>query len=112
MKIKKEKLSDLESQLASSEAGEMGGDKLAAYLVGRHVADSSYSALIPATMTYDYAKQFGEVDDPILELTVPLDRVVPVTQVVKKEHFANATFFIEDEVAIVGKIEPEWVKFT
>ncbi|MGB4965619.1 MAG: hypothetical protein WBO77_00720 [Microgenomates group bacterium] len=112
MGIKREKLADLESQLASSEAGEMGGDKLAAYLVGRHVADSSYSALIPATMTYDYAKQFGELDDLILELTVPLDRVVPVTQVVKKEHFANATFFIEDEVAIVGKIEPEWVKFT
>lgn len=43
---------------------------------------------------------------------ISLDCVVPVTQVVKKEHFANATFFIEDEVTIAGKIEPEWVKFT
>lgn len=75
--------------------------------VGNHMAESDDSLYIP-TSTFKYAQQFGSLrESKIIQITVPLKFVVPVYE------YANnymPNFKDEKEVAIAGRIEPEWIK--
>ncbi len=103
---------ELEFILRDYRSGKMKAIEVVKYLVGHHVASSIDSTLIPATISPDYVDRYRKQNRAILTLQVPLENTVPVTHFVKKWHFGNESFHQEEEVAIVGRIEPGWVKNT
>jgi hypothetical protein len=73
--------------------------------IGGHMAESDYSLLIPAANA-EYAAGF-RTDQQLLKLTVPLKYIVPVYY---QANTTMPTFSDEKELAIAGRIEPNWVE--
>lgn len=72
-----------------------------------HTAEADTSLFVPASTDIEYANKHAG-DGKLLRLTVPFKYVVPVYKAT--QHILPG-FQDEMEVAIAGRIEPEWVEF-
>jgi len=96
--------------LEGHEAGTVDGERLVQKILSTHLVDSSFSLFVPASTSIDYVRGVHPKTQKILEIVVPLKYAVPVSHIRRQKNWAHQGFDSEQEVAIAGRIEPEWVR--
>ncbi len=89
---------------------ETNGEEVEKFMVSQHLAHSTHSFLIPTTTSLDYLKTLHERDNTgkLLEIEVPLKYTLPLQPIIREHQ--RQTFEQEDEVAIAGKIDANWIR--
>jgi hypothetical protein len=98
------------ASIAAYSGGNMEGEVLLKKLLESHIVNSSTSFLVPATTSIEYAKKVHPRTTQVIEVMVPIKHTVPVTYLRQRWNWGHPGFDNEQEVAIAGKIDPEWVR--
>ena len=89
--------------------GREDGEELCRTLAEYHIINSKNSLLVPASVSTEYARDFQNNEGKVLVLRVPMGYTIPISGFASEHNWGQNAFADEMEVAVVGRIEPDWI---
>jgi hypothetical protein len=105
-------ISRLKQYLGLMKEGRSNEEEILKLFLGEHIIDSIRSPFVPASNSRQYVEGiYSGEGTKIIEMLVPLKYTFPLTRAKNDWRWGQSvdSFKDEQEVCIVGRVEPEWV---